>query len=129
MTQRIALAVAVAAVAIGCSVAEAGPLGRRYTSRSSETVCTSDGCGTTTATTRSVVRGSTTTAQGVAAIQAAEGRMAHHGGHRGYEGVGVGSTPAAALANCCNNGGRVVDEGVALGRDGRWYACRRYSVR
>jgi hypothetical protein len=127
MTRRIVLTVA--ALVIGGSVAEAGLFGKRYTSRSSETVCTSDGCGTTTATTRNVVRGSTATAQGVAEIQAAEGRHGHHGGHRGYEGVGIGSTPAAALGNCCNNGGRVVDEGVALGRDGRWYACRRYSVR
>jgi len=46
-----------------------------------------------------------------------------------YEGVGVGGSPAAALASCCNNGGAVLEEGVAQGRDGRWYACRRYSQR
>jgi len=74
-----------------------------------------------------VTRGSTATAQGVAEIQAAAGVMSHHGGNAGYEGVGVGSTPEAALANCCNNGRPVVDQGVAQGRDGRWYACRRYA--
>jgi len=46
-----------------------------------------------------------------------------------YEGVGVGCSPAAALASCCNNGGAVLEEGTAQGRDGRWYACRRYSQR
>lgn len=120
MTRRIVLTVA--ALVIGGSVAEAGPFGRY---RSTTTTCTSDGCGTTTS--RSTVRGSTSTAAGVAAIQAAEGRMAHHGGNTAYEGVGVGSTPEAALRNCCNNGRPVVDQGVALGRDGRWYACKRYA--
>lgn len=109
------------------SVAHAGPFRRSATLTRTET-CTSGSCGTTTSVERSrtVVRG-TSTAQGVAEIQAAEGRMAHHGGHATFEGVGVGSTPAAALSACCSNGRPVVDQGVALGRDGRWYACRRYA--
>jgi hypothetical protein len=41
----------------------------------------------------------------------------------------VGGSPAAALGACCNNGGAVLEEGTAQGRDGRWYACRRYSLR
>ncbi len=120
------IACVVVAMAI-CETAEAGPF--RSRSRSTTTTCTADGCGVTTSssTTRSVTRGSTSTAAGVAAIQAAEGRMAHHGGNAGYEGVGSGPTPEAALANCCSNGRPVIDQGVALGRDGRWYACKRYS--
>lgn len=107
-----------------CQAAEAGP----FRVRSSERTCTSDGCGNvSTTTSRSVVRGSTATAQGVAELQAALGRIGHHGGNTAFEGVGVGSTPEAALGNCCKNGRPVIDQGVALGRDGRWYACRRYS--
>jgi len=125
MTRQIVFAMVALAI---CTTAQAGPFSRRYVSRSSETVCTTDGCGgSTTATTHSVVRGSTTTAAGVAAIQAEQCRLGHHGGNVGYEGVGSGPTPEAALANCCNNGGRVIDQGVARGRDGWWYACRRYS--
>lgn len=104
------------------TAAEAGPFGRY---RSATTTCTSGSCGTSTS--RTVVRGSTSTAAGVAAIQAGERRMAHHGGNYAYEGVGVGSTPEAALANCCTNGRPVVDQGVAQGSDGRWYACKRYA--
>lgn len=44
-----------------------------------------------------------------------------------YEGVGVGGSPSAALVTRRNNGGAVIEEGTARGRDGRWYACRRYS--
>jgi hypothetical protein len=56
--------------------------------------------------------------------------MVHAASHGAtYEGVGVGGSPAAALASCCNNGGAVLEEGVSQGRDGRWYACRRYSLR
>jgi len=72
--------------------------------------------------------GHTSTAQGVAELQASNGRMGHHGGNSGLEGVGMGSTPEEALGNCCysNSGRAVVDQGVARGRDGRWYACKRY---
>lgn len=72
--------------------------------------------------------GLTATAQGVAEIQARNCQMGHHGGNSGYEGVGSGSTPEEALGNCCysNSGRMVVDQGVAQGRNGRWYACKRY---
>lgn len=77
--------------------------------------------------TRSVIRGTTATAQGVAEIQASHRRVGHHGGRYAYEGVGSGSTPEQALRRCCTNGRAVVDQGVAQGADGVWYACRRYA--
>lgn len=69
------------------------------------------------------------TAQGVAGLMARHRSCRHFGGNRGYEGVGMGSTPEKALGNCCysRSGMRVVDQGVAQGSDGRWYACKRYS--
>lgn len=68
-------------------------------------------------------------AQRFAEFLAARGSLVHASSHPGYEGVGVGGSPQAALAAACNNGGAVLEEGVARGRDGRWYACRRYSIR
>ena len=67
------------------------------------------------------------TAQGVAEMMARSRSCRHFGGNSGYEGVGMGSTPGAALGNCCysRSGMRVVDQGVAFG-GGRWWACRRY---
>ena len=67
------------------------------------------------------------TAQGVAEMMARSRSCRHFGGNSGYEGVGMGSTPEAALGNCCysRSGMRVVDQGVAFG-GGRWWACRRY---
>ena len=72
--------------------------------------------------------GDTSTAQGVAEIQARLGRVGHFGGNRGYEGCGSGATPEAALRSCCysTSGMMVVDKGVAQGRNGQWYACKRY---
>lgn len=83
-------------------------------------VCTNGRC--------RIVSSDTSTAQGVAEIQARLGRVGHHGGNRGYEGCGSGPTPEAALANCCysRNGWPVIDQGVAFGH-GRWFACRRYG--
>lgn len=71
---------------------------------------------------------SNSTAQGVAELMARSGSCRHFGGNRGYEGVGMGSTPESALGNCCysRSGMRVVDQGVAH-RNGRWYACKRYA--
>ncbi|NDD53222.1 hypothetical protein EBZ39_04995 [bacterium] len=68
------------------------------------------------------------TAQGAAEIQANRCSMGHVGGNHGYEGVGMGSTPEEALNRCCysRSGMRVVDQGVARGRNGKWYACKRY---
>lgn len=73
--------------------------------------------------------GHTGSAQGVAEMMASRGVMQHFGGNSGYEGVGMGATPEQALNNCCysNSGMRVVDQGVACGRNGRWYACKRYG--
>ena len=73
--------------------------------------------------------GNTGSAQGVAEMMASRGVMQHFGGNSGYEGVGTGSTPEEALNNCCysRSGMAVVDQGVACGRNGRWYACKRYG--
>jgi hypothetical protein len=114
---------AVVAVAVLSSAAQAGPFSRRVTTTRAST-CSGGSC--STASSRTVTRG----AQGHADAMAASGSMVHAASHGAtYEGVGVGSTPAAALASCCNNGGTVLEEGVSQGRDGRWYACRRYSLR
>lgn len=79
-------------------------------------------------TSSSMPVGNTSSAQGVAEIQASRGYVGHFGGNSGYEGCGSGSTPEQALNNCCysNSGMAVVDQGVACGRNGRWYACKRY---
>lgn len=73
------------------------------------------------------VQPSNATAQGVAELCARNGQCRHFGGNRGYEGVGVGSTPQQALDNCCfsRSGMPVVDQGLAF-RNGRWYAVKRY---
>jgi hypothetical protein len=114
---------AVVAVAVLSASAHAGPFRRSVTTTRASS-CTGGSC--STASTRTVSRG----AQGHAEAMAASGSMVHAASHGAtYEGVGVGGSPAAALASCCNNGGAVLEEGVAQGRDGRWYACRRYSLR
>jgi hypothetical protein len=71
---------------------------------------------------------STATAQGVANIMAAYGRVGHWGGNPGYEGCGMGVTPQAAFSICCyaNSGMATVDVGYAQGSNGMWYCCRRY---
>lgn len=120
--RRIAFA-AVAVLVLG-SVAEAGPF-RRATTTTRASTCSGGSC--STASSRTVTRGGG--AQAHAEAMAASGSLVHASSHPGYEGVGVGGSPASALAACCNNGGAVLEEGVARGRDGRWYACRRYSLR
>lgn len=69
----------------------------------------------------------TATAQGVANIMARDGSLRHMGGHHPYyEGIGMGSTPDQALRNCCYYGRiKIVDQGVAQGRNGKWFACIR----
>ena len=121
--------VMVLAVALACGSADAGPWGRRTVTTTRSLSCESGACGSSSSVerTRTVTQGHTGSAQGVAEICASECRCAHHGGNSGYEGVGMGSTPEAALRACCSNGGPVVDQGVAQGRDGRWYACKRYG--
>jgi hypothetical protein len=71
---------------------------------------------------------STVTAQGVANIMAANGRVGHWGGNPGYEGCGMGATPEAAYSVCCygNSGMATVDVGYAQSSNGMWYCCRRY---
>lgn len=67
-------------------------------------------------------------AQGVAELMARSRQCRHFGNPAGgYEGVGMGSSPEAALRNCCYSRSRlqVVDQGVAFG-GGRWWACKRY---
>ena len=104
--------------------AHAGPFRRSVTTTRAST-CVGGNC--STASSRTVTRGG---AQGHAESMAASGSMVHAASHGStYEGVGVGGSPQAALSACCNNGGAVLDEGTAQGRDGRWYACRRYSQR
>ena len=115
---------AILAVALLAASAHAGPFRRSVTTTRAST-CVGGNC--STASLRTVTRGG---AQSHAESMAASGSMVHAASHGStYEGVGVGSTPGAALGACCNNGGQVLDEGTALGRDGRWYACRRYSQR
>jgi len=116
---------AVVALALLATSADAGPWRRSVTTTRAST-CSGTSC--STASTRTVTRGGG--AQAHAESMAASGSMVHAASHGAtYEGVGVGGSPAAALASCCNNGGAVLEEGVARGRDGRWYAVRRYSLR
>ena len=116
---------AIAVVVMCAASAEAGPFRRTVTTTRAST-CVGGTC--SSASSRTVTRGGG--AQSHAEAMAASGSMVHAASHGStYEGVGVGSTPGAALGACCDNGGAVLDEGTAQGRDGRWYACRRYSQR
>jgi hypothetical protein len=116
---------AVVALVILSTSADAGPFRRTVTTTRAST-CVGGSC--SSASSRTVARGGD--AQGHAEAMAASGSMVHAASHGNtYEGVGVGGSPAAALGACCNNGRAVLEEGTAQGRDGRWYACRRYSLR
>ncbi len=119
----VRILMAIVALALLGNAAHAGPWKRSVTTTRAST-CSGGNC--STASTRTVTRG----AQGHAEAMAASGSMVHAASHGStYEGVGVGGSPASALAACCDNGGTVLEEGTAQGRDGRWYACRRYSLR
>jgi len=74
------------------------------------------------------VDGELYSAQGVANRMARLCRMGHMGNPTGgFEGVGMASTPDAALANTCRpHGGAPRDWGVAQGANGMFYACRRW---
>ena len=127
---RILIAITTVMVVLA-SPAHAGPFRRRSTTTTTSTRpttnTTSTGSNGSIATVRTGTSGG---AQGHADSMAASCSMVHAASHGStYEGVGVGGSPAAALASCCNNGGAVLEEGTAQGRDGRWYACRRYSQR
>ena len=115
---------AILAVVVLSGAAHAGPWRRSVTTTRAST-CVGGQC--SSASTRTVTRGG---AQGHAEAMAASGSLVHASSHGAtFEGVGVGPTPAAALGACCDNGGAVLEEGTARGRDGRWYAVRRYSLR
>ena len=68
------------------------------------------------------------TAQQAAEYQASLCRMGHFGNPSGgFEGVARAMSAAAALANTCRpHNGPPRDWGVAQGRDGFFYACRRW---
>jgi hypothetical protein len=113
------------ALALLATSAHAGPFRRTVTTTRAST-CVGGSC--STASSKTVTRGGG--AQGHAEAMAAAGSMVHAASHGStYEGVGVGGSPSAALGACCNNGRQILEEGTAQGRDGRWYACRRYSLR
>jgi hypothetical protein len=113
---------AVVAVAVLSGAAHAGPFRRSVTTTRAST-CVGGSC--STASTRTVTSG----AQGHAEAMASRGVLVHASSHGStYEGIGVGSSPEAALRSCCNNGGTILEEGTAYGH-GRWYAVRRYSQR
>lgn len=71
--------------------------------------------------------GDTSTAQGVAEACARMGRLSHMGGNGGMmEGIGMASTPDAAIRNCCYYGQiKIADQGVARGSNGMYFACIR----
>lgn len=106
-------------VVLAAGVAEAGPW-RRTVTTSRATTCVGGSC--STASSRTVTRGGS--AQAHAEAMAASGSLVHAASHPGYEGVGTGGTPEAAVRACCTNGGQVIDQGVAFGH-GRWFACVR----
>ena len=70
-------------------------------------------------------------AQSDAELIASRGQLRHCGRNGGRrEGIGMGSTPQAALANCCFNNGRyrIVEKGVAWSPVRRmWFAVIRYE--
>lgn len=112
---------------LAASTAEAAPRWRRTTTNYTP-AASMPRVESYTSSSMPVYSGGTGSAQGVAEMMASRGVMQHFGGNSGYEGVGMGSTPEQALGNCCysNSGMTVVDQGVACGRNGRWYACKRY---
>jgi len=76
---------------------------------------------------QNMVRAATNTATGVAQVCASRGVLSHIGGNGNLmEGIGMASTPEAAIRNCCYYGQiQIVDQGVAQGPNGMWYACIR----
>lgn len=130
---RFLLSLAVLALCV--SPADAGPFRRttRSVTTTQASACVDGQCGApaSTATVRqrtvTVARGGG--AQAHAEAMAQSGRLVHASAHGNtYEGIGCGGSPEAALSSCCNNGGTVLEEGTAYGH-GRWFACRRYSLR
>jgi hypothetical protein len=74
---------------------------------------------------RTVVR---TSAAEDAELMARTGRLAHRGTCGCREGIGMGSTPEAALRACCFYGRYSIREkAVVRGANGRYYAVIRYE--
>lgn len=128
MKPRIVMAaLASLALVAFCSDAEAGPFRRRSSGGATVSRCGPGGC--------QVSSVDTSTAQGVAEAMARHCSMQHMGNPTGTaEGVGMSSSgPEDAIRRCCfhpENGKRdrkiaIIDQGVARGRDGNWYACIR----
>ena len=110
---------AIVAVAVLSGAAHAGPF-RRSVTTTRATSCTGGQC--SSASTRTVSRGG---AQGHAEAMASSGSLVHAASHGNtYEGVGVGSTPAAALGACCNNGGAICEIRASTAEKARdiWFA-------
>jgi hypothetical protein len=119
MFNKILVVLAVFVISVS---AEAGPLGmfgRKYSNNN----------GDNTTYNRPVAQAFLGSAQGAANFMAQTLRMGHHGNPTGgYEGVGMGGSPQAAIQNCCYYGRRPLrDSGVAQGSNGMWYACCRYN--
>lgn len=121
----------VTAAVLCASTAEASPRWRRRPTYTTPTVTHAPERVATAYTSLTVPMstGHTGSAQGVADMMASRGVMQHFGGNSGYEGVGMGNSPEEALNNCCysRNGWAVVDQGVARGANGKYYACKRYG--
>lgn len=121
---------AIAAVAILSLATEsfAGPFGL-FSRRSSNNYSNQTTTATNTGGTVYYDNGELYSCQGVANRMARMLRMAHLGNPTGgWEGVGMGGSPQAAISNCCYYGRRPLrDSGVAQGSNGMWYACCRYN--
>jgi hypothetical protein len=93
-------------------------------------VCTTAACQTQQtmqAPAAPAAAGNTSTAQGVALLIVQTGRFRHFGGYGGYEGIGMGATPAQAEANCCyRNRWSPRERGFAQLANGMWICCCRY---
>jgi hypothetical protein len=116
------------ALALVASAASAGPFGRR---KAVAVSCPSGNCAVTQTqthtTTTTTTNTSTSSAQGVANLIVVSGRFRHWGGYNGYEGIGMGPTPEAALRNCCFFGRfQIADVGYAQKPNGSWVAVARY---
>lgn len=122
--------VALCFVALFASYSNAGVFRKR------SAVCVSGQCQTqtpakveskTVTTTQTTTTTSTSTAQGVANLIVVTGRFRHFGGYSGFEGIGMGSTPAIAEANCCYRGRWAPRErAFAQMSNGMWVCVCRY---
>lgn len=115
-----------AAVVALCTQAEAGVFRRAKTVTCTTTTCQTQQ--TQQAKPAAKASGNTSTAQGVALLIVQTGRFRHFGGNPfAAEGIGMGSSPQAALQNCCFYGRRhIADVGYARMPSGQWIAVARY---